>query len=69
MCSHDDLVFEHNDSINILESQQETIVESQQMEDKNNEENVDCNEQSETTVCLVPRRKRTKRKRMEKISS
>lgn len=61
MQAHDESFVAHNHSIVIPEPWQETIVEFQQMGDKNNEEGVECDEQSTPTIIVAPRRKKTKR--------
>ncbi|GLJ24200.1 hypothetical protein SUGI_0461480 [Cryptomeria japonica] len=63
---HDELFVAHNDSTVIPETREETILEFQQVGDNNNEEGVQCDEQSTPTIRKVPRRKRTKSKRMDR---
>ena len=48
----------HNESIDILEPKQETIIQFQQTREKDNEH-------STSTIGVVPRRKRTKMKRID----
>ena len=48
----------HNESIDILEPEQETIIQFQQTREKDNEH-------STSTIGVVPRRKRTKMKRID----
>ncbi|GLJ07885.1 hypothetical protein SUGI_0076150 [Cryptomeria japonica] len=63
---HDELFVAHNDSTIIPETREETILEFQQVGDNNIEEGVQCDEQSTPTIKKVPRRKRTKSKKMDR---
>lgn len=60
-----ELCVAHNESILSCGPQQETIPEIQQMADKNNEEGLQCDDQSLSRIRILPRRKRTQRKRMD----